>query len=181
MKYKKVIQKPYCCMGACLEMILNRKNISNNGQVDIACQLGLIVPESYKNIYKNAIISDKKPLAGYGTQIQKEQFSINNFFRQNNINLTEKYYYIESLEEAKNFLNKNKNSDILICCHCATLYDSPLEDWGHMILFENINNNEVTILDPSSNKNYKTIPFENMIKAITVHGKNNGAGFYLIK
>lgn len=180
MKYKKVTQKPYCCVGACMEMILNRNNIVNNGQVDIAYQLGLTIPKEYKDEYPNAIIG-KKPEAGYGTQIQKEEYSINNFFKQNNINLIEEYFYIESLEEAKNFLNKNKDNDILICCHCATLYDSPLEDWGHMLLFENIINNEITILDPTSTRTYETVPFEKIIKAITVHGKNNGAGFYLIK
>lgn len=79
MKFKIIKQKPYCCVGTCLEMILNRHNIYNNGQVDIACELGLIVPTSYKELYHDAIIGNK-PNAGYGTQIQKEEYSINYFF-----------------------------------------------------------------------------------------------------
>ena len=81
MKYIKVIQKPYCCVGACIEMILNRNNIIHNGQVDIACKLGLTVPKEYKTIYPNAIFGSK-PTSGYGTQIQKEEYSINNFSRK---------------------------------------------------------------------------------------------------
>ena len=72
LKYKKIVQKPYCCVGSCIEMILNRNKISNQGQIDIACNLGLIVPQEYSKIYPNAIIGEK-PDAGFGTQIQKEE------------------------------------------------------------------------------------------------------------
>ena len=76
-KYKKITQKPYCCCGACLEMILNRHKITNKGQEDIAYELGLVVPEKDENLFKKARI-EEKPIAGYGTQIQKEEYSINN-------------------------------------------------------------------------------------------------------
>ena len=69
----------------------------------------------------------------------------------------------------------------MICCHCATLYDNLYEDWGHMVLFENIYNNNVTILDPSDNKCYENISLERLLKSIIEHGQSNGAGFYLIK
>ena len=147
MKYQKVIQKPYCCVGACLEMILNRNHIANDGQVVIACQLGLTVPEEYRDEYPNAIIGEK-PDAGYGTQIQKRKFSINNFFKINNIDLKEKYYFITDVTVAKKFL---------------------------------LDNNNVTILDPSDNKCYENISLERLLKSIIEHGQSNGAGFYLIK
>lgn len=180
MKYKKVIQKRYCCVGACMEMILNRNNIDNNGQVDIACKLGLTVPEEYKDEYPNAIIGEK-PEAGFGTQIQKEEFSINNFFKKNNIELKEEYHFITNIDVVKKFLLENKDNDILICCHCATLYDAPHADWGHMVLFESIENDNITILDPSAKRDYETISLQRLLSAIAIHGINNGAGFYLIK
>lgn len=181
MKYQKVIQKPYCCVGTCMEMILNRNNIVNNGQIDIACQLGLTVPEEYRSEYLNAIIGEK-PDAGYGTQIQKKKFSINNFFKINNIKLKEEYYFITDLSAAPKIFFDNNKYDIMICCHCATLYDSPYADWGHMILFEKINNdNNVTILDPSDKRNYETITLEKLLKSIAIHEIRNGVGFYLIK
>lgn len=162
-------------------MILNRNHINNNGQVDIACKLGLTVPEEYKNEYPNAIISEK-PEAGYGTQIQKEEFSINNFFNNNNIELKEEYSFITDIDATREFLLENYNYDILICCYGATLYDDPNDDWGHMILFENIDNdNNITILDPSSKRNYETLPLSKLVNAINTHGMKNGAGFYLIK
>lgn len=75
MRYKKITQKPYCCMDVYMEMILNRNNINNHGQVDLACKLGLTVPEEYKNEYPNAIISEK-PGVGYGTGFKKRNFPL---------------------------------------------------------------------------------------------------------
>lgn len=180
MKYEKITQKPYCCVGACIEMILNRNNISNKGQISIACDLGLIVPKEYIKMYPNARTGEK-PEAGFGTQIQKEEYSINSFFEKNEISLKEEYYYITEIEEIKDFLNKNNNNDILICCYAATLYNDSEEDWGHMILFEGINDNSITILDPSIKRDYENIEIKNLSKAISIHGKENGAGFYLFK
>ena len=31
MKYNKITQKPYCCVGACIEMVLNRRQIKIMG------------------------------------------------------------------------------------------------------------------------------------------------------
>lgn len=180
MKYKKITQKPFCCVGACLEMILNRNHIPNCGQIEIACELGLIVPESYKEIYKNARFGEK-PTAGYGTQINKKEYSINSFFQKNHINLKEEYYFITQLEVVRKFILENERNDILICCHAKTLYNSKEEDWGHMLLLEKIEGDHLILLDPEVNRDDERVPLERVIKAISVHGKENGAGFYLIK
>ena len=161
-------------------MILKRNNVSDKNQIEIAYDLGLTVPEEYREMYPNAIFGDK-PSAGYGTQIQKTEYSINNFFETNNIRLYEEYYYIENENETKDFLENNVDNDILVCCHCKTLYDAPHADWGHMLLFETIENDNVTLLDPGAKRNYEIIPLSKLVRAITIHGKENGAGFYLIR
>lgn len=180
MKYKKIIQKPHCCTAACLEMILNRNKIKNNGQEYIAYELGLVVPPNERYLFKKHR-DEEKPLAGYGTQIQKKEYSIERFFDNNNINLYVEYKFITDIELVKKFLNKNINNDIIICIHCGTLYDSINSNWGHMILFESIDKNIITILDPSENRDYENIPIGKLIDAIKIHGKENGAGFWLIK
>lgn len=180
MKYKKIVQKKYCCVGACLEMVLNRHHIENSGQEDIAYQLGLIVPDEVKDNYKK-VRSGKKPIAGYGTQIQEEQYSINHYFNENKIPLVEKYYYITDYEEARDFLYKHNGDDILIIFHCGTLYDNPNADWGHMVLFEKIENGEVTILENGPKRDIEKISLEKLLNSIKTHGKEKGAGFYLIE
>ena len=133
MKYNKIVQKKYCCVGACMEMVLNRHNIKDYDQENIAYQLGLVVPFEDKVIYKKCRCS-KKPKSGYGTQIHKEKYSINNFFNKNGIPLLASYHFITDFDEAKNFLLENKNKDILIILHCGTLYNSLIEDWGHLYI-----------------------------------------------
>ena len=179
MKYNKILQKKICCVGACVEMVLNRHSIKNSGQESIAYNLGLIVPVEEKDNYKRCRFGNK-PTSGYGTQIQEDKYSINNFFKKHNIPLISSYHYIIDFNQAKKFLLENSNKDILIIMHCGTLYSSPTEDWGHMVLFESINNSKLTILDPCLERDYEIVDLENLLKAIEYHGKDKGAGFYLI-
>lgn len=180
MKYNKVTQKKYCCCGACLEMILNRLNIKNNGQEDIAYDLGLVVPLEDRSLFKKVRV-EEKPIAGYGTQVQNEEYSINNFFRIHDIPLIEEYHYITDIEEAKKFLSDNNENDIMICFHCATLYDNPQTDWGHMVLYDHLDGDYIILQEPSVKRDIEKIKIEKVIEAIKNHGKEKGSGFYLIK
>lgn len=180
MKYQKIVQKPYCCVGACLEMVLNRHRIENKGQEDIAYQLGLTLPEEQRGNFKKARFGDR-PIAGYGTRIQEEKYSIHNFFWKNKLPLIETYYYITDDKEALEFFTKNRDNDILIIFHCGTLYHAPHADWGHMVLLEDIKDDKVTILDSSAKRDYETFSLKELLEAIQYHGKEKGAGFYLIE
>lgn len=180
MKYNKITQKPYCCVGACIEMVLNRHQIKNDGQEQIAYQLGLTVPEEMRGYFKKARYG-KRPNSGYGTQIQKEKYSLNRFFKRNDIYLKESYHYITDYHEAKKFLEENNDKDILIIFHCGTLYDSLQANWGHMVLFERIEQDKVTILEATEKRNIERVSLKKLLQAIQIHGKDNGAGFYLIE
>jgi len=180
MKYQKIVQKDYCCTAACLEMILNRHHIYHEHQEEIAYQLGLIVPPEYKDYFKKVRIG-KKPSSGYGTQIHKDEFSINHYFQSNQIPMEEEYYYILNKQEVYEFLSKHENDDVIICLHCGILYGKDYANWGHMVLFEYLDGEDIIILDPSPKRNYERIKVEDLINAIKVHGKDNGAGFWLIK
>ena len=180
MKYKKVTQKPYCCTAACLEMILNRNNIPNNGQEDIAYDLGLIVPEDYSDKFKK-VRTGPKPIAGYGTQIQEEKYSINHFFKMHNISLIEEYHYIDDEKEAVEFLKESEENDVIICANCSKLYDSLNEDYGHMVLFDHIEEDNIVVQDPEVMRNLEKIKISKVMEAIKYHGEENAAGFWLIK
>ncbi len=180
MKYHKITQKPHCCVGACLEMVLNRHCIENNGQEDIAYHLGLVVPECDRHLFKKVRILDK-PSSGYGTQIQKDEYSINSYFKTNNIALKESYCFLDNINDIRSFLILHNNEDILVCFHCGTLFNAPHANWGHMMLFDHIENDNVTLLDTSTKRDYETLSLEKLVESIFVHGKENGAGFYLIE
>lgn len=179
MKYQKVTQKPFCCVGACLEMVLQRRGIEDYEQEQIAGELGLIVPEEYKDELPTAKVG-KMPVAGYGTQIQEEQYSINHFFRKYRLNLRETYRYITDITKAKKFLADKADQDVLIIFHCATLYDNPKADWGHMVLLDHIQGDQVVIQENGKKRNIETVELAKLLHAIEVHGRENGAGFYVI-
>ena len=161
-------------------MVLNRHQIKNNGQEDIAYQLGLTLPEEERENFKKTRFGDK-PIAGYGTRIQEEKYSIHNYFLKNGLPLIETYHYIIDEKEAIEFLNKYKDNDILIIFHCGTLYYASHADWGHMVLLEDIKDDKVTILDSSAKRDYEIFSLKEILEAIQYHGKEKGAGFYLIK
>lgn len=85
-KYLPITEQPYCCVPACIQMILLRRNMRLISQEEIGYDLGLIVPQKYKSLFKKVQMG-KKPKAGWGTQTGKPVYSINNFFRKNKINL----------------------------------------------------------------------------------------------
>jgi len=180
MKYNKITQKDYCCVGACLEMILKRHNITKYDQEQIAYELGLIVPSHLASSFRHARTGEK-PAAGYGTQIQKPQYSIDHFFEKYNLGFVQKYYYITDIEEAKKFLGANNKQDILIILHCGTLYDNPDADWGHAVLLDHFEDDQVTIQENSPKRNLEIITLPRLIYAVKIHGRENGAGFYLIE
>lgn len=180
MKYQKVTQKDYCCVGACLEMVLRRHGITEYNQEQIAGELGLIVPPHLASKFRYAQTGEK-PAAGYGTRIQEPQYSINHFFSKYNLSFIQKYYYITDAKEARKFLNTHNEEDILIILHCGTLYNKPKADWGHAVLFDHLDGDWVAIQESSPQRNLETLSFSRLIHAIGIHGQTNGAGFYLIE
>ena len=77
--YKLIKQKPYCCVPVCISMILDRRKIKHGSQEEIGYELGLVVLKEKTHLFTKVRIG-KKPVAGYGTQINKEKYSINNYF-----------------------------------------------------------------------------------------------------
>ena len=180
MRYEKIKQNNnYTCAPACLQMILKRNNIRYDTQEEIGYDLGLIVPEKDKHLFKK-VRTGKKPIAGYGTQVQEEKYSINNYFIKNKIPLNYECQYIDDYERTKEFLFDNKNNDIMICLDYGVLYDKNYTG-GHLVVIDNINNELVTLIDPYRDSNYETVQLEKIVAAIKKHGKEKAAGFWLIK
>lgn len=180
MKYKKINQKEYCCVPACLQMVLHRNNLKCKSQEDIGYELGLIVPSDDRKLFKKVRVGDK-PHSGYGTQVNNEKYSINNFFIRNNFPLIEEYHYIIDYKRVERFLKENVRADILVCFHCGTLYGNEYEDWGHVCVIDSLCNDEIILVDPDLREGYKVIKLNKLIEAIKKHGENNRAGFWLIK
>jgi len=87
-------------------MVLDRRKVKHGTQDEIGYELGLVVPNEIANEFKK-IRTGKKPIAGYGTQVAKKQYSINHFFQKYKIKLKEKYYPPEKISDYAKFIADN--------------------------------------------------------------------------
>lgn len=178
--YKTITQKPYCCVPACISMVLDRRNIRHGSQEELGYELGLVVPKRDAHLLTK-VRTGKKPIAGYGTQVQKKKYSINNFFLKNKIKLKETYYPVEKIKNIKEFISENlkSNNDLIVCFDNKKLYG--VGDGGHVSLVQAINKDAVILVDPEKNVPKKRkVKLSELVTAMKYHGKKKRGGFWLI-
>ena len=76
MRYKHISQKPYCCVPACVQMILQRRKLPTPTQSDIGYELGMILPAAKRGVIKIKSHTDKKPATGWGTRINLKKYGL---------------------------------------------------------------------------------------------------------
>lgn len=161
-------------------MVLLRRGIALISQDEMGESLGLIVPKKYKKILPLAR-TGKKPIAGWGTQVQREEYSINNFFKKHNISLKEEYFPLSRVNNVADWIRKQikKDNDILICFRYGKMYGGKGE--GHVSVIDSISEDNAVLIDPASNvPKYRKVKLANLIKAIDFHGEGARGGFWLI-
>ena len=180
-KYKVIKQKPYCCVLACISIILDRRGISHGSQEEIGYKLGLIVPPEDAHFFER-VRTGPKPLAGYGTQVSKARYSINSFFRKAGINLKETYYWIEDIKTPKRFIADQlaSGNDIMVCFNYKALYGRG--DWGHVSIIESMDNDTVTLIEPGKNSpSRRKVSIDKLLHAMEVHGRPRRGGLWIIE
>ncbi len=178
--YKPLDQKPYCCVPACISMILDRRKISHGTQDEIGYDLGLIVPKEKAHLYTK-VRTGKKPIAGWGTQVEKKQYSINNFFKKNKIGLKETYFFVKDILDIKEFVISNikNNNDIVVCFNNGRLYGKG--DWGHVSLIQGIESDIISLVDPGEDvPKVRKVRLKKLVDAMEYHGREKRGGFWLI-
>ena len=178
--YKPIKQKPYCCVPACISMVLDRRKTKHSSQEEIGYELGLIIPKEKIHLFTK-IKTGKKPIAGYGTQVNKKKYSINNYFFKNKIKLKETHYPIEKNKNTNKFIVENLRSgnDLIVCFNNKKLYGG--EDYGHVSLIQKINDNIITLIDPENNvPDKRKVKLQKLVDAMECHGKKKRGGFWII-
>lgn len=173
MKYKHISQKPYCCIPACVQMILHQRKLPILPQTDIAYDLGIILSPKDKHLLPKSY-KGTKPKAGWGTRLTLKKYSLATFFKRRGYSLQEIFHSAEefrSVRQFKKFLldNIGKENDLLICFNYPLLYH--LEgSHGHASLIEEVNEKHVTLRDPSPKhkQTRKTLP-KDLLAALKNH------------
>lgn len=181
--YSPIVQKPFCCIPACLKMILERRNISYGSQEEIGNKLGLIVPKKVRHHFKNVNTTSSIPVLKCGTRvIFSKKPLINNFFEEEKIPLKEEYFKLKNIPDVKHFISENlmRRNDIIVFFHEKKLYGKGVA-WGHASLIEAIENSTITLVDPKEGvPKRRQVSLIDLSKSIDYYGEKNRAGFWLI-
>ncbi len=137
MDYRPFYQLPYCCVPATLQWILYRRKLDILDQETIGAELGLRLPEKGRSRFKHPQIKflASEPREGYGTQIEKKKYSINNFFRSHSIPLSISGQIIPKDREnliSRFLFGQESNYDVILRYHTG-IYGSE-KGYGHFSL-----------------------------------------------
>jgi hypothetical protein len=186
-RYVPVTQQRYCCVPACIQIVMLKHRIPLIPQELLGYYLGLIVPKEDLQYFWNAR-TGKKPKSGYGTQIfYKKEFEANNAFKKLHIPLKMNYKFIDKFKSLKAFteyLNRIEieNKDVLTCFDYGTLHKTNYH-YGHVSIIDRVykNKGKVRLVDPERNvPKWRIVEIKKLFDAMKRHGKENGGGFWIL-
>lgn len=170
-RYAHITQQPFCCVPACVQMVLSRRNMPLFSQEYISAELGLS-------------LTGKMPSAGWGTQVNKPEYSINAFFRKHNLPLQEEYFPVSKLENIAEWANMqiSKDNDIIVCFNYGKLYNEKYQiGQGHVCILESIKKEKAILIEPNESADkHKHVNLENLMDSMRLHGEKNRGGFWII-
>lgn len=164
-----------------------RKSLPLVSQEEIGNALGHIVPQEDAYLFQNPRLGDM-PLAGWGTQIYKEEFSPNQAFRNLGIPLNIGMHLIDefsNINDITNFLIKHEqlDDDLLVCYNYGALFGTDSNS-GHVNVFDSIDIDKITVtlIDPEQRvPKYRTVPLDKLFHALVAHGKDKSGGFWILE
>lgn len=185
-RYIPITQQKYCCVPACIQMIMYKNLIPLMSQEKIGYALGLTVPEDEAYLFENPRLGEM-PVAGWGTQIYKEEFTLDTAFKSLSIPFGVSMRLIDdfsSLDEIIDYLvqNEHSDSDVLVCYNYGVLFDTQSNS-GHVNVFDSIDSKKrtVTLVDPEQQvPKCRTVSIDKLYEALVVHGSEKSGGFWRI-
>lgn len=183
-RYVPFVQQPYCCVAACFQIVMYKHGIPLIPQEELAYEMGLVVPEKDMQLF-NKVRTGEKPSSGWGTQIQKEEYSPNKLFQRLNVPLQFSRLSNKDLKDADGLRKlleeiEKEDKDALLCFDYGRLWDVP-SNGGHVCVFDRIEGDEVHIIDPERNvPKYRTATLSRLFDAMDFHGEHNATGVWLL-
>lgn len=177
---------PYCCVPATLQWILYRHGLDVLDQETIGAELGLRLPLKGKEFFNSKKIHYvvNEPKEGYGTQIEKEKYSIKKFFNTYDIPLqiSEMHQFTDSVP-LKEFLVRHlsKNNDIIIRYNNELLKREGQKSCGHFSVIAEFDDetNTAIIGDPEL-PHFKNATLDQIIFSISDQIDGIQRGLYLV-
>lgn len=181
-RYLPITQQPYCCVPACLQMVLHRRGLGLPTQEAIGKSLGLTVPRSDLRLLPHALTGDE-PSSGWGTRVQDKGRSINDFFEASGYKLREAYLDPDGLpDDLPAWINNEieRGNDLLACFSYSAAFGGE-GDNGHVCVVDSCDEDTVTLIDPwYLAPKFRSVTVERLTGAMSHHAKTNRAGFWVI-
>lgn len=172
-RYIPFVQQPYCCVPACIQMILYKNNIPLKSQEEIGNALGLRVKPERAHLFEN--VSTEEPETGiWGTQVGNPDYDVNEAFEDLGIPMKFEVRYakkIGSPNELKEILQEieNANDDALVCFKYGSLWDDGSSS-GHVNVFDRIVNDKIRLVDPAIEvPKFRMVEVKKLYKAMVEH------------
>jgi len=184
-RYVPLTQQKYCCVPACIQIVMLRHNIPLVPVELIGYYMGLIVPKNITKLFWN-VKTGPKPIAGYGTQVGKK-YNPNTVFKKLNIPLKINWNLINNFNDVKDFILylskiESKNKDVLVCYDWGKLFDKKNNN-GHICVLDKVylSENKVRIIDPEYDApKWRMIEIKKLFEAMKSHGPEKCGGFWEI-
>ncbi|MBI3336360.1 hypothetical protein HYZ98_02215 [Candidatus Peregrinibacteria bacterium] len=150
--YIPFFQKDYCCVPACIQMILYRRNLPLFPQGTIGKAMGLVIPKDYAEaFYEDIKTSRSKKLKTYGAHSIVK--TLNSFFRRKKIDLRSQYISPDTIGDITGFVRKNilQGNDIMVSYANHALESircAKNNRTSHCVLIQELDGDQVTCVDP---------------------------------
>jgi Peptidase_C39 like family len=178
-RYIPFTQQPYCCVPACLQMVMYRRGIPLLPQEDIANELGLVVPKEDLHLFEKARTGERPP-SGWGTQIGEQKYEINKALSRLEVPLKAALIKTDVIQSAQNLQNEIANAlqagkDVLVCFSYGKLWNTDSMG-GHVCVIDRIENDTVWLVDPGQNvPKHRQVNIDSLYEAIKYHADENKA------
>lgn len=184
-KYTPITQEPYCCLAACLQMVLLRHSLPLIDQKTLAVMMGLTVPEKDKKLFPKAKAAKGPP---FGTIIKTDSMMPQAVFRKLGIPLSVELRLENEFDDnsaIREYIigQLEANHDVIVNLDTRTL-NKTKESFGHSLLVElyDASDDKARLIDPSADQpRQRSISIAILAFAIRQYGAKNWGGFWEVK
>ena len=186
-RYVPLTQQRWCCVPTCIQIVMYRHNIPLVPAEVIGYHLGLTVPQEDLQYFWNGRTGEE-PVAGWGTQISKPEYSPNAAFEKLKIPLKMELMLIDGFadeDEFREYLGgvEDSDKDVLVCFDYGTLYDTDYHS-GHVCVLDRVylERGKMRLIDTEyKSPKWREIEIDKMFKAMKTHGNLKSGGFWELK
>lgn len=186
-RYVPMRQQPYCCVPACISVVMYRLGLPLISQELLGYHLGLTVPPESASDFFNPRVSDKPPsAAGYGTQIHVPEFEPNEVFEKLDIPLRMERKLVDQMLTFEDFQETlrqllDEDADVLACLQWGNLADQPEKAWGHVLVIDQMDNEMIRFIETDTGCKWKSFPTKKVYQAMVDHTAENAGGLWVLR